>query len=137
MTLQQRIFRLLAETVQSQRHLMQMVLMPSVIATLDYLAARGKLLGVGICDVAAQSLSSVYFYFDPAVAGRGMGTFSALFEIEWARQNAIPYWYGGYYVAGCGSMEYKAAFGPYQLLGTDGQWRPSKENGPVPASTKL
>jgi phosphoglycolate phosphatase-like HAD superfamily hydrolase len=45
--LQQRIFRLLAETVQSQRHLMQMVLMPSVIATLDYLAARGKLLGVG------------------------------------------------------------------------------------------
>ena len=30
----------------------------------------GKLLGVGICDVCALSLSSVYFYFDPQHARR-------------------------------------------------------------------
>ena len=100
----------------------------SPVDTLEfvYRDAAGKLLGIGICDVSSQSLSSVYFYFDPAMARRGLGTFSVLYEIEWARQNHIPYWYGGYYVSGCGAMEYKAAFGPHELLGTDGLWRASK-----------
>ena len=39
------------------------------------------------------------------------------------------YYYLGYWVAGCGAMEYKATFRPCELLGTDGLWRPSKPNG--------
>lgn len=84
----------------------------------------GGLLGVGICDVCDASLSTVYFYFDPAAKARGLGTFSAMFEIEWARQRDIPYYYLGFWIAGCGTMDYKANFRPYELLGTDGVWRP-------------
>jgi arginine-tRNA-protein transferase len=77
---------------------------------LSYRDAAGRLLAVGICDVCApQSLSSVYHYFDPACAQRGLGTFGALREIAHAREARIEYYYLGYYVRGCAS--------------TDGVWR--------------
>lgn len=97
----------------------------SPVETLEfsYRDSAGRLLGVGICDVCPQSLSSVYFYFDPEHAGRRLGTFSALWEIEWARGMEIPHYYLGYWVSGCGSMEYKASFRPCEVLGTDGVWR--------------
>jgi arginine-tRNA-protein transferase len=88
-----------------------------------YRDAAGALLGVGICDVCPQSLSSVYFYFEPAEAKRGLGTFSAMWEIDWARRNDIPHYYLGYWVKACGAMEYKANFRPCEFLGTDGVWR--------------
>src|SRR5207245_214153 len=47
--------------------------------------ASRSLAGVGICDLCdGRSLSSVYFYFDPAHARRGLGTFSTLWEIDFA-----------------------------------------------------
>jgi leucyl-tRNA---protein transferase len=84
---------------------------------------NGKLLAVGICDVSARSLSSVYFYFDPEQAWRGLGTFGALVEIQWAREREIPHYYLGYWVAGCASMEYKNRFRPFEMLHPDGMWR--------------
>jgi arginyl-tRNA--protein-N-Asp/Glu arginylyltransferase len=97
----------------------------SPVETLEfsYRDSAGKLLGVGICDVCEQSLSTVYFYFEPQEARRGLGTFSALWEIDWARRAAIPHYYLGYWVGGCGAMEYKSSFKPCELLGTDGVWR--------------
>jgi arginine-tRNA-protein transferase len=96
---------------------------PAETIEICYRDSAGKLLGVGICDVCTQSLSSVYFYFDPAEASRSLGTFSAMWEIDWAKRNDIPYYYLGYWVSGCGAMEYKANFKPFELLGTDGVWR--------------
>lgn len=90
----------------------------------EYRDRAGKLLGVGICDVCASSLSSVYFYFDPEEARRGIGTFSAMFEIEWARHAGIAHYYLGYWVNKCSAMQYKASFRPCEGLGTDGIWRP-------------
>src|SRR5262249_4230703 len=46
-----------------------------------------KLMGVGICDITAGAISSVYFYFDPREHRRSLGTYSALYEIEYAREN--------------------------------------------------
>ena len=89
----------------------------------EYRDGAEKLLGVGLCDVSTKSVSSVYFYFDPAEAGRSLGTFSALYEMLWAREMKIPYWYAGYWISGCGTMEYKARFRPCEALGTDGEWR--------------
>lgn len=82
-----------------------------------------RLLAVGICDLCEESLSSVYFYFDPEEAKRSLGTFGALAEISFARQRGIPFYYLGYWVEGCGAMKYKANFGPNEVLGTDGEWR--------------
>jgi arginine-tRNA-protein transferase len=84
---------------------------------------NGRLLAVGICDLSSRSLSSVYFYFDPAEAHRGLGTYGAMWEIYWARLQHLPYYYLGYYVRACAAMSYKANFRPYEILCTDGVWR--------------
>ncbi len=83
----------------------------------------GRLLAVGICDMCRQSVSSVYFYFDPDASRRGLGTAGALVEIDLARKLGIPYYYLGYWVQGCGAMEYKASFRPCEILHPDGMWQ--------------
>jgi len=89
--------------------------------------AGAKIVGVGIVDVTPAGLSSVYFYFEPAEAARSPGVFSALYEIEVCRREGIAYWYGGYYVRDCRRMNYKANFGPYELL-NDGVWRTPEQH---------
>jgi leucyl-tRNA---protein transferase len=88
-----------------------------------YRDSAGRLLAVGICDLSSRSLSSVYFYFDPADAVRGLGTFGALYELDWAARSGIPFYYLGYWVYGCASMQYKAKFRPCEVLLPDGRWR--------------
>jgi arginine-tRNA-protein transferase len=97
----------------------------SPVRTLEfkYRDAAGKLLAVGICDVSPRALSSAYFYFDPADQRRALGTFGALWEIDYARGQGLAHYYLGYWVAGCGSMSYKASFRPFELLCGDGVWR--------------
>jgi arginine-tRNA-protein transferase len=65
----------------------------------------------------------VYFYFDPREARRSIGTFSGLYEIEWAREMKLAHWYMGYWIKECPTMAYKARFRPCEALGTDGEWR--------------
>src|SRR5690606_24613869 len=84
----------------------------------------GRLVGVGICDVCSRSLSSVYFYFDAEDAGRSLGTFGGLWEIEWARRHAIPYYYLGYWIDGCSGMAYKRHYRPCEVLMPHGVWSP-------------
>lgn len=81
-----------------------------------------KLIGVGYVDVLPNSLSAIYFFYDPEYRSRSLGTFNVLCTINSARNLKLPHVYLGYYVAGCRSMEYKSKFHPHQLLGSDGQW---------------
>jgi leucyl-tRNA---protein transferase len=76
----------------------------------------GRLIGVGIVDVLNDSLSSAYFYHDPAWRKLSPGTFSILTEIEWAQANSLKYSYLGYWIHENQSMDYKARFVPHQLL---------------------
>ena len=96
---------------------------PVLTLEVEYRDEGGKLLGVGICDRSRESLSSVYFYFDPSEARRGLGTFGVLWEIDFARRERIDWYYLGYWIRGCSAMEYKARFGPHEILGEDGVWR--------------
>jgi arginine-tRNA-protein transferase len=98
---------------------------PVMTVDMSYRDPSGRLLAVGICDVCTRSLSSVYFFFDPSEAQRGLGTFGALREMDFAQSRGVPYYYLGYFVAGCASMSYKAALGPNEMLDTDGVWRES------------
>ena len=97
----------------------------SPVHTLEfaYRDVAGRLLAVGICDASAWSLSSVYFYFDPADQRRGLGTYGALREITYAREAGIPYYYLGFWIDGCRTMQYKRDFRPNELLHPDGVWR--------------
>ena len=119
---------------EPERESFESFLYHSPVDTIEfcYRDVAGRLLGVGICDVSARSLSSVYFYFDPAESRRGLGTFGAIQEIAFAREGAIPYYYLGYWIEPCRSMRYKSEFRPFELLHPDGQWRSgSAENGMI------
>lgn len=90
---------------------------------LQYRAA-GRLAGLGILDRMGDALSSVYFYFDPAFARYGLGTYSALYEIELARSSGLAYYYLGYYIRACASMNYKVRYRPCEYRGAgEEEWR--------------
>ncbi len=99
-------------------------LVQSPVSTLEfcYRAPSGRLLAVGICDICQDSLSSVYFYFDPEEKRRSLGTFGAMAEISFAASRGIPHYYLGYWIERCDAMCYKSRFRPFQLLQTDGSW---------------
>lgn len=82
----------------------------------------GRLLAVGICDVFADAISSVYCFYDVQPRRRGLGTFTALREIEYARKHGLGYYYLGFLVRDCPSMRYKALYRPYELLDASQRW---------------
>jgi arginine-tRNA-protein transferase len=81
-----------------------------------------KLVGVGYVDELPGGLSAIYFFYDPMLRCRSLGTWNVLCVLEQAALMRLPYVYLGYYVAGCQSMEYKSHFVPNQLLAQDGAW---------------
>lgn len=85
--------------------------------------AAGRLVAVGIVDVCPTAISSVYFFFDPAESKRSLGVFGGLREIEECHRRGLPYWYLGYFVRDCRSMNYKASYGPHELLDARGDWQ--------------
>jgi len=40
----------------------------------------------------------------------------------------LKWWYAGFYIRDCDRMNYKANFGPYELLGEDFVWRAGPES---------
>ncbi len=88
----------------------------------EYRDSDDRLLAVSLVDVDGDALSSVYHYFDPDHRDRSLGTFSALAEIEAGRAHGLSYYYLGYWIQGCRTMEYKARFRPHEVL-VDGEWR--------------
>lgn len=89
----------------------------------DY-RAGGKLVGVGVIDFGAVSVSSCYFYYDTSheVMKRSLGTFSILKEIEYCALNGYKFYYLGYYISKCKAMSYKGRFLPHELL-VGGEWQ--------------
>jgi arginine-tRNA-protein transferase len=82
-----------------------------------------RLIGVGYVDALSEGLSAIYFFWDPDERHRSLGTFNVLSIIEAARTRGLPHAYLGYYVDGCGSLEYKARFRPNETLDADGHWQ--------------
>ena len=75
-----------------------------------------KLVAVGMVDILDQCSSSVYFYHDPDYRSDGLGTYSMLCELEYAKAHNIAYHYLGYWIEECQSMAYKSRYGPHELL---------------------
>lgn len=84
---------------------------------------RGQLAGIGYVDPLAVGLSAIYFYHDPDLRDLSLGTFNVLSLLAESARRGLPHVYLGYYVAGCGSLAYKARFRPNEILGQDGLWR--------------
>jgi arginine-tRNA-protein transferase len=78
--------------------------------------------GVGIIDITFASLNAVYFYFDPDLVSRSLGTFNILQLIELCRREEKEFLYLGYRIAKVPAMSYKARFKPHYLL-VGQRWR--------------
>lgn len=100
----------------------------SPIQTLEFAYyASDKLLAVSIADVCPNGLSSVYVFFEPDESKRSLGTYSALWEIDYCRRHRLAYYYLGFYVANCATMSYKARFRPNEVLVAPGRWAMFRE----------
>ncbi|MBW2735172.1 MAG: arginyltransferase [Deltaproteobacteria bacterium] len=82
-----------------------------------------QLVALSIIDEGEKAISSVYTCWDPDQAHLSPGTFSALWEMRWARDAGKEHYYLGYYIAECSRMNYKNRFRPYELLDwSRGEW---------------
>ncbi|CAL8070084.1 unnamed protein product [Orchesella dallaii] len=80
-----------------------------------------NLIAVGVVDVLASCVSSVYFFYDPDYSFLSPGTLGALHEISFVNEMraidpSLQYYYLGYYIHKCDKMKYKRKFRPCQLL---------------------
>jgi arginyl-tRNA--protein-N-Asp/Glu arginylyltransferase len=82
-----------------------------------------QLIGVGYIDDLPGGLSAIYFFYEPELRRRGLGTWNVLTILEEAAQRGRDYVYLGYFVGGCRSLAYKANFKPNQILDGSGAWR--------------
>jgi leucyl-tRNA---protein transferase len=109
----------------ADRQSYQRFLVESVTDTLE-LAWRddaNHLVAVGIVDVTPDALSTVYFYWEPALAHLSLGVYSALVEIDLCRQWNRRWYYLGYLVPGSKTMSYKAQF-PASEVWDGAAWQP-------------
>ena len=67
-------------------------------------------------------MSAIYFFYDPELRARSLGTFNVLCLLEECIVRGLTHLYLGYFVEGCRSLEYKANFKPNEVLRPDGQW---------------
>lgn len=80
-----------------------------------------RLVGLGWIDILVNSISSVYFAFDPDESKRSLGVFSVLKEIELAKSLNKHYLHLGFWVKDCQTMKYKAQYQPHLLL-VNNEW---------------
>ncbi|MBM3485478.1 MAG: arginyltransferase [Alphaproteobacteria bacterium] len=90
---------------------------------IEYREPDGRLVGAMLADRLDNSYSAVYSFFDPEMAGRGIGTFMILDLVALAAAESRPYVYLGYWIADSDKMAYKTRFRPLEQLGPDG-WGP-------------
>ena len=82
---------------------------------------ENSLVAVSVVDVLEQGLSAVYTFFDPDLSQRSLGNFAILWQIQRCQQLGLPYLFLGYWIKGCGKMEYKSKFRPLEML-INGRW---------------
>ena len=110
-----------AETIDADGY--RRTFIENVVPTLELrYRVEGRLAAVAYVDRSPEALNSIYCFYHPDFAGRSLGTFDVLTEIEIARRLGLGHLYLGYLVEGCRSMAYKGRFRPAEVL-VDGQWR--------------
>lgn len=83
----------------------------------------GELIALAVTDVVPGALSAVYTFYAPEHAGRSLGTYAILRQVQRARDEGRDHLYLGFWLDGHPKMAYKRGFRPLEFL--DGStWRP-------------
>ena len=84
---------------------------------------NNKLKIISLIDYADDGLSAVYTFFDTtSQSDSGIGIFTVLWQIEYAKKLNLQYLYLGYYICSSKKMNYKANFQPLERY-ENYQWR--------------
>lgn len=74
-----------------------------------------ELVAVACTDIMPRSLSAVYTFFRPDLAGRSLGSFAILEQIAFAVREGKEWLYLGYWISECRKMSYKSRFRPHEV----------------------
>jgi len=80
------------------------------------------LVAASFFEMSTRGLSSVYAMFDPEHSDRGLGTFTMLKEIEYARQDGKKFYYHGYAYEGESFYDYKKRLSGLEAFDWKGSW---------------
>jgi len=100
----------------------QFLLQSRVDTRLVEFSEAGAVRMVSLIDVLDDGLSSVYTYYDPAIAGASFGVYNILWQRQQCLALGLPYLYLGYWIAGSRKMAYKTDFRPIEGF-VDGRWK--------------
>ncbi len=81
-----------------------------------------ELLAASFFDVGDRTTSSIYGMFAPEESRRGLGIFTLLLEIEWAKENRKDFHYLGYAYQGNSFYDYKKRFNALEKFDWNGNW---------------
>ncbi|HEY0658296.1 MAG TPA: hypothetical protein VGD05_07470, partial [Pyrinomonadaceae bacterium] len=87
-----------------------------------------KLLAASFFDVGEKAISSVYAMFEPTETRRSLGIYTMLLEIEYARTNAVEFYYQGYAYEGNSFYDYKKRFNGLERYDWCGNWKSYEKN---------
>jgi arginine-tRNA-protein transferase len=88
------------------------------------ISSENRLLAVSFFDIGENAISSVYAMFETDESARGLGIFTLLAELEFARQNGKKYLYTGYVHKGHSAYDYKKHFSAIEHYDWCGSWLP-------------
>jgi leucyl-tRNA---protein transferase len=81
-----------------------------------------RLVAVSYFDLGVNSISSIYAMFDPTEEKRGLGIFTMLKEIEFARDSGRELYYPGYAYEGESFYDYKKRLSGLESFAWRGKW---------------
>jgi arginine-tRNA-protein transferase len=92
----------------------------------------GRLVAVAVTDLLPRGLSAMYTFYEPELPKRGLGVYSVLWQIEYARSLGLPWLYLGYWIAECQKMSYKDYYRPVEAW-TGVHWQRFGPGQPIQA----
>jgi arginine-tRNA-protein transferase len=75
-----------------------------------------KLIAIAVMDLMNNGISAVYTFFDLDYSKNSPGRFAILYEIDEAKRLGLQWLYLGYWIKGCGKMEYKNEYQPMEYF---------------------
>lgn len=97
---------------------------------------ENRLLAVSFLDVGQTAVSSIYALFDPTENQRGLGLYTMLLEMVWAKRQGKKWYYTGYTTIAPSRYDYKKAFHGLHAYDFANPWRPFPRFGGAPSPSE-